>query len=229
MTPAPRKTGKPDKATPGSPRLTYARPARRQAASATAAETVDPHAKVIWRPGTLLAPVPPILVSCGGTDLYRANLITVAWTGIVNSDPPMLSISLRPDRYSHEIITATREFVVNLPDAALARAVDFCGMKSGRQTDKFAETRLTAAPCQGVRAPLVGECPVNLACKVTQIIPLGSHDLFLATITAVHVRESLIDRKGKLRLEKAGLLAYAHGEYYVLGRRLGAFGFSVRK
>lgn len=229
MTAAPKKSGKPGKQSAGSPRQTFARPPRQATAPREAGEKLDPQRKVIWRPGTLLAPVPPVLVSCGGNSTYRANLITVAWAGIINSEPPMLSISLRAERYSHEIISATREFVVNLPSASLARVVDFCGMKSGRNIDKFAETRLTAGRCDAVNAPLVCECPVSLACKVSQIIPLGSHDMFLATIVAVHVRETLIDRKGKLRLDKADLLAYAHGEYYILGKRLGAFGFSVRK
>ncbi len=185
--------------------------------------------KGVWRPGTMLAPVPPVLVSCGGKGDYRPNIITVAWAGTVCSEPPMLSVSIRPQRYSHEIISATREFMVNLPTAALAKAVDWCGVKSGRDVDKFEGARLTPFNSDVVSAPGIMESPVNMECKVRKIIPLGSHDMFIAEIVAVHVTEMLIDKRGKLQLEDAGLLAYSHGEYYALGRRLGYFGYSVRK
>ena len=187
------------------------------------------HAKKIWRAGTMLSPVPPVLLSCGGTAEYPANIVTVAWTGTVCSEPPMLSFSLRPTRHSHGIIEATRECVVNLATASLSRVVDWCGVKSGRDFDKFKEMHLTALPSSTIRAPMIGECPVNIECKVRKVLHLGSHDMFLAEITAVQVSKDLLDARGKLRLDKAELLAFAHGEYYALGRRLGYFGFSVRK
>ncbi len=186
-------------------------------------------AKGSWRPGTMLAPVPPVLVSCGGNGKFRPNIITVAWAGTVCSEPPMLSVSIRPQRYSHEIISATHEFVVNLTTAAMARAVDWCGVKSGRDVDKFEGAHLTPFPSEQIGAPGIAESPVNMECRVRKVLSLGSHDMFIAEIVAVHISEELLDRRGKLRLENAGLLAYSHGEYYSLGKRLGYFGYSVRK
>jgi len=183
----------------------------------------------VWRAGTVLAPVPAVLVSCGGAQGYGPNLVTLAWAGTVNSEPPMLSVSIRPSRYSHEIISKTREFVVNLTTASLARATDWCGVRSGRDVDKFAACHLTAIPSTKVTAPTVAESPLSLECRVKDIIPLGSHDMFLADILAVTVREELLDKKGKFQLAKSGLLVYAHGEYFLLGRRLGSFGYSVKK
>jgi len=183
----------------------------------------------VWRAGTMLAPVPVVLVSCGGAEGYQPNLITLAWAGTVNSEPPMLSVSIRPSRYSHEIISKTREFVVNLTTAALARSTDWCGVRSGRDVDKFASCHLTAIPSTQVSAPTLAESPLSLECRVKDIIPLGSHDMFLADILAVTVREELLDKKGKFQLAKSGLLVYAHGEYFLLGRRLGSFGYSVKK
>ena len=183
--------------------------------------------KQTWKAGTLLAPAPPVLVSCG--DAEKPNLITVAWCGTVCSQPPMLSVSIRPERYSYGLIKRSGVFVVNLPTQALLRAVDWCGVKSGRDVDKFAAMHLTAAPAGTVDTVLLAESPVNLECQVRQVLPLGSHDLFLAEITAVDVDEDLLDGKGKLHLDRAGLIAYNHGEYYALGRRLGSFGCSVRK
>ena len=186
--------------------------------------------KHVWKPGTLLMPVPVVLVSCGGgKSAYAPNIITVGWTGIVCSDPAMLSISIRKERYSHEIIARTQEFVVNIPTASQAKITDWCGMKSGRDIDKFAETRLTPLPAKAVKCPIIADCPLNLECKVTQIIPLGSHDLFLAKIVSVSIADSLLDRRGRLNTEHADLLAYAHSEYHALGRKIGSFGFSVRK
>lgn len=183
--------------------------------------------KAIWRGSALLGPVPPVLVSCGSPE--APNLFTVAWAGTICTQPPRLSISVRPSRHSYGLIRQSGEFVVNLPTEALARAVDWCGVKSGRDLDKFAVLRLTAAPASAVGCPLLAESPVNLECRVFQTIPLGSHELFLADVVAVDVDEALLDKEGKLHLEQAGLLAYAHGAYYALGRQMGTFGWSVRK
>ena len=177
----------------------------------------------------MLAPLPAVMVSCGGTEEYRPNIITLAWAGTVCSEPPMLSVSIRPSRHSYEIIKKTGEFVVNVTTAKLARATDWCGVKSGRDVDKFKECRLTPFKSVTVAAPGIAECPVNMECKVRRVVKLGSHDMFIAEITAVQVSEELLDKRGKLRLENAGLLAFSHGEYFVLGSRLGHFGYSVRK
>lgn len=181
----------------------------------------------VWKGSTLLNPEPPVLVSCGSPE--KPNLITVGWCGTICTQPPMLSISIRPERYSHHLIRESGEFVVNLPTEALVRAVDWCGVKSGRDVDKFAAMKLTPAPAARVGTVLLEESPVNLECKVTQVIPLGSHDLFLAECVAVDVDERLLDENGKLRLDRAKLIVYSHGDYLALGRRLGTFGYSVRK
>lgn len=181
----------------------------------------------VWKGSTLLNPEPPVLVSCGPLD--KPNLITVGWCGTICTQPSMLSISVRPERYSYDLIKDSGEFVVNLPTESLTRAVDWCGVKSGRDVDKFAAMNLHAAPAAKVGTVLLEESPLNLECKVTQRIPLGSHDLFLAEVVAVDVDESLLDEKGKLCLDKAKLIVYSHGEYMALGRRLGTFGYSVRK
>lgn len=181
----------------------------------------------VWKGSTLLNPEPPVLVSCG--PVKHPNLITVGWCGTICTQPPMLSISVRPERFSHHLIRESGEFVVNLPTERLVRAVDWCGVKSGRDCDKFAEMRLTAAPAAKVGTVLLEESPVNLECKVTQVLPLGSHDLFLAEVVAVDVDEALLDSQGKLCLNRAGLIVYSHGDYLALGRRLGRFGYSVRK
>ena len=183
--------------------------------------------KQVWKPGNLLAPVSPVLVSCG--NMEKPNLITIAWAGTINSDPVRVSISVRPERYSHGLITESGEFVINLPTQKILRAVDWCGVKSGRDVDKFKEMGLTAVPGSAVSAPVLAESPVNLECRVFQTIPLGSHDLFLADVVAVDVDEDLLDEAGRLRLDKAGLAAYVHGTYYALGKQLGTFGYSVRK
>ena len=183
--------------------------------------------KQVWKPGNLLAPVPPVLVSCG--NMEKPNLITIAWAGTINSDPVRVSISVRPERYSHGLITESGEFVINLPTQKILRAVDWCGVKSGRDVDKFKEMGLTAVPGSAVSAPVLAESPVNLECRVFQTIPLGSHDLFLADVVAVDVDEDLLDEAGRLRLDKAGLAAHVHGTYYALGKQLGTFGYSVRK
>jgi flavin reductase (DIM6/NTAB) family NADH-FMN oxidoreductase RutF len=185
--------------------------------------------KFSWKPGNMLSPVPVVLASCGGTKSWKPNLITIAWIGSVCSDPPMLSISLRPERHSYDIIKTTGEFVVNVPSLDQARATDWCGVVSGRDTDKFAATGLTPAPALKVACPIVRECPLNIECRVRRSLPLGSHTLFLADVVAVQVSASLVDSKGRLNLQEAGLMAFAHGHYFALGRHIGHFGFSVRK
>jgi len=191
--------------------------------------TGGPSEKRSWKPGNVLSPVPAVLVSCGGAQGRKPNLITIAWTGSICSDPPMLSISVRPERYSYEIIEHTREFVVNVPSPPQAKAVDWCGVVSGRDVDKFAGTGLTPAAALKVACPIVLECCLNIECRVVQALALGSHTIFLAEVVAVQASSALIDARGRLRLEEAGLLCFAHGHYYALGRHLGHFGFSVRK
>jgi len=183
--------------------------------------------KIAWKGGALLGPLPPVMVSCG--DGERDNIITVAWTGIACTHPPKTYISIRPTRHSYPIIRETGEFVINLAPASLVRAVDYCGIYTGAKVDKFAKCNLTREPAQLVRCPLIAESPLSLECRVTDIIPLGSHDMFLADILAVDVDEALLDEKGALHLSRAGLAAYAHGEYFELGRRIGKFGFSAAK
>lgn len=190
---------------------------------------VQDHAKQSWKPGNVLAPVPVVLVSCAGQGEAAPNLITIAWCGTVCSDPAMLSISVRPERHSHGLIVDSGEFVVNLPTVAQTRITDWCGVVSGRDHDKFAEAGLTAAPAEKVGCPIVKECPVNIECRVTRRLPLGSHDLFLAEVVAVQVSAHLIDARGKFRLDQAGLIAYGLGHYFTLGRAIDHFGFSIRK
>ena len=189
--------------------------------------------KATWRPGNMLYPVPAVMVSCGHYenpgDEAACNIITVAWSGTVCSDPAMVYVSIRPSRHSYSIIKETGEFVINLTTSALTRAMDYCGVRSGREHNKFAEMQLTAQPAETVKAPLISESPVNIECKVTQILPLGTHDMFLAEVKAVRVNEDLLDETGKLQLEKAGLIAYSHGTYHELGKALGKFGYSVQK
>ncbi len=182
-----------------------------------------------WKASTMLNPVPVVMAACADGE-GRPNIITIAWTGTVCSDPPMVSISVRPERYSHGLITNSRHFTLNLVTRRLLRAADFCGVKSGRDTDKFAAMGLTPAPASAVTAPLIAESPVNIECEVSDIISLGSHDLFLAKIVAINVDERLVDAKGRLRLDRAGLVCYNHGEYFGLsGKALGYFGYSVRR
>lgn len=183
--------------------------------------------KIAWRGGALIAPIPSVLVSCGTFE--KPNALTVAWTGILNTIPPKTYISVRPERYSYPIIKETGEFVINLTTKAIVRATDFCGVRSGKDCDKFALTGLTAEKSTRLTCPMIAQSPVSLECRVQEIVPLGSHDLFIADIVAVNVDERYLDDNGKLHLEQCGLIAYAHGEYYELGKRLGSFGFSVRK
>lgn len=180
-----------------------------------------------WRPGNMLYPVPSVLVSCGNGD--RSNMFTVAWTGTICSDPAMCYISVRKERFSYDLIKESGEFVINLPTRSLVKAVDYCGVVSGRDHDKWQDTGLTPLPGSKVSAPLIAESPVALECTVTQIIPLGSHDMFLGKIEAVSVDPAYMDENGKFHLEKADLITYSHGTYYTLGDALGTFGYSVRK
>lgn len=185
-------------------------------------------AKQNWKPGNLLAPVPVVMVSSGRLN-EKPNIVTIAWAGTVCSDPVMVSISVRPSRYSHEIISETGEFVINLVNRKLTAATDYCGVRSGRDVDKFKEMGLTPLPSQHIAAVGIAESPVNLECKVTQVIALGSHDLFLAEVLGVTVDEAYLDEQGRLDLGSADLVAYSHGEYYALGDLIGKFGFSVKK
>lgn len=184
--------------------------------------------KLTFRPGTMLNPVPAVMVSCG--DENEKNIITIAWTGIINSDPPMTYVSVRKERHSHDIIKRTGEFVINLTTEKLAFATDYCGVKSGRDVDKFKEQKLTAEASQVVKCPSIGESPVNIECRVTEVKELGTHDMFMAEIVSVSVDEDLMDETGKLCLEEAGMLAYNHGHYFGLKKTpIGKFGYSVMK
>ncbi len=185
--------------------------------------------KVEWQPGNLLYPLPAVMVSCGSYS-NEYNIITISWTGTINTNPPMVYISVRPERHSYDIIKKNKEFVINLTTQKLAFATDFNGVKSGKNLNKFKETGLTPVPARKINSVLIGESPVNIECKVTQIIPLGSHDMFIAEVVNINVDEKLIDLKTeKLRLDKANLLSYSHGFYYILGKRIGHFGWSVKK
>ena len=186
-------------------------------------------AKQVWKGGNMLYPLPAVMVSCA-SGAGEKDIVTVAWAGTVCTNPPMLSISLRPERHSYHIIRESGEFVVNLVPSRLQRACDGCGVRSGRDYDKWAECRLTAEPAAKLElAPAIAESPVNIECRVCDVLELGSHHLFLADVIAVQVEEGLLDTRGKLDLARANLTAYSHGEYFELGRRLGSFGYSVRK
>lgn len=182
--------------------------------------------KVAWQGGALLGPLPAVMVSCG--DMENSNVITVAWCGITNTIPPKTYVSIRPSRYSYNIIKEKKEFVINLTPSALAKKADWCGIYTGKRVDKFKECGFTKERASKIDAPLISECPISIECKVTDIIPLGSHDMFLADIVAVNVEKSLLEGD-KLCINRAHLCAFAHGEYYKLGERIGKFGFSVKK
>ena len=180
------------------------------------------------RPGEMLYPVPVVMATLGEGD--EANIITIAWTGIINSKPPMTYISVRKERHSHPILSKTGEFVINLCTEDLVKATDYCGVKSGRDVDKFKEMGLTKEPADIVKCPMIKESPINLECKVTQVVELGSHDMFMAEIVKVHAAEELFDEEGRMDPVKAGLVAYIHGEYYPVKRTpLGKFGYSIMK
>jgi len=182
-----------------------------------------------FKPGTLLYPLPVVMVSCGTMEGEK-NIITVAWTGTINSDPPMCYISVRKSRHSHAIISQTKEFVINLVTEDLAFATDWCGVRSGKDYDKFKEMKLTPVAGQVVKAPLIEESPLSLECKVMDVKELGSHDMFIAEVVAVDAESSLIDRStGQFQLNHAHPVAYSHGKYFKLGEKLGSFGYSVNK
>lgn len=185
-------------------------------------------AKQYWKPGNMLYPLPAVLVSCGRPG-EAPNIITVAWAGTVCSDPAMVSISVRKERYSYEILKDTGEFVVNLVTKELAYAADYCGVKSGREVEKFRQLGLSPLPSKHLSAPGISQSPVNIECRVKEIIPLGSHDLFLSQVAGVTVDDAYLNEKGRFQLNRAGLVAYSHGEYFELGKKLGSFGFSVKK
>ena len=183
--------------------------------------------KVKWSGGALLAPVPAVLVTCGNEK--RSNVFTVAWTGILNTIPAKTYIAVRKERFSYNLIKNSGEFAINLTTKDLVKATDFCGVRSGKDINKFKVMNLTKQKANEISCPIIGESPVSIECKVTDIVKLGSHDMFMADIVAVDVAEDLIDSRGRLELEKAGLIAYCHGEYFALGDKLGKFGYTVKK
>lgn len=185
-------------------------------------------AKQLWKPGNMLYPLPVVMVSLKGKD-GKNNIITIGWTGTICSDPPMVSISVRPGRYSYQQLLDTGEFVINLTTKELTYATDYCGVKSGRDIDKFKEMNLTPIPGVKTGAPMIEESPVNIECVVKDRIPLGTHDMFLAEVVAVHADERYMDEKNKFHLEKAEPIVYSHGSYLTTGEVLGTFGYSVRK
>lgn len=185
-------------------------------------------AKQYWKPGNMLYPLPAVMVSVKRPE-EKPNIITVAWTGTVCSSPAMVSISIRKERYSYEILRETGEFVINLATRELVRALDYCGVRSGRDVDKYKEMHLTELPSRVVNVPGIMESPVNIECRVTEVKSLGSHDLFLAEVVNVTIEDKYMDKNGKFALNQAGLITYSHGEYFELGKKVGSFGYSVRK
>lgn len=185
-------------------------------------------AKAEWRPGNMLYPLPVVMVSVADEEGHD-NIITVAWAGTVCTNPSMVSISVRPERYSYKMLTDTREFVINLTTEKLAFATDYCGVKSGRDVDKFKELRLTREKASHVGVPMIGESPVSIECRVREIQEYGSHSVFTADVLAVHVDTAYMDEKGKFDLASANPIVYSHGEYYGLGKKLGTFGYSIKK
>ena len=183
--------------------------------------------KIQWKGGTFIYPIPAVMISCG--TMEESNIITVAWTGILNTNPAMCYISVRPERYSHNIIKENGEFAINLTTRQLAYATDWCGVKSGRDVDKFKEMKLTKEKANIISVPLIKESPVSVECKVKEIVPLGSHDMFVAEIVAIDADEKYIDEKGAFDIGKCDLIAYANGGYYPLEKKIGKFGYSVQK
>ena len=183
--------------------------------------------KVTWKPGTIEYPLPAVMVSCG--TMEKSNIITVAWTGVVCSEPAMVYISIRPTRHSYKLINESKEFVINLTTQDLVRHTDWAGVKSGKDNDKFKELKLTKQPAEFVKCPMIAESPISLECRVVSTTNLGSHTMFVAKVMAVHVYEEYIDNKGSFDISKCNLMAYANGRYFALGKQLGTFGFSVRK
>ena len=183
--------------------------------------------KISFKAGTLLAPLPVVMASLGKRP-EEYNIITIAWTGIINSEPPMTYLSIRKSRHSHALLVKNKEYVINLPSENLTFATDFCGVKSGKDLNKFETQKLTPIPAEFVNAPMIEECPINIECKVVDIISYPSHDMFISEILKIHVDENLLDENGRLQIEKANLISYVHGEYYGLKRkRLGTFVWSV--
>ena len=183
--------------------------------------------KTMWKPGTFVYPIPAVMVSCG--DMEKSNIITVAWTGIINTNPAMCYISVRPERYSYNIIKETGEFVINLTNKELTYATDWCGVKSGKNVDKFKEMKLTKEKCNFVKCPSIKESPVSVECKVKEIKKLGSHHMFMAEVLSINADEKYIDEKGAFDISKCNLVAYANGKYFELGNQVGKFGYSVQK
>lgn len=183
--------------------------------------------KIQYKPGTFVYPVPAVLVTSGDDKIN--NVMTVAWTGVINSEPAMTYVSIRKERYSHEIIKSTGEFCINLTTKDLVYATDYCGVKSGKSEDKFEAMHLTKEAASIVKCPIIKESPVNIECKVKDIIELGSHDMFIAEIVAVNVDDKYVDENNRFDMQKCDLIAYSHGEYYTLGEKLGKFGYSVKK
>ena len=184
--------------------------------------------RIEFKPGNMLYPVPAVMVSCQRPG-EKANIITIAWTATVCTNPPMLTVSIRPERYSYDIIRETGEFVVNLVTKDLVFATDYCGVKSGREVDKFKEMHLTPLASQKIGAPGIAESPVNIECKVVKELPLGSHTMFVAEVVNVTVEDAYLNETGKFELNSTGLVSYSHGEYFLLGEKLGKFGYSVQK
>lgn len=184
--------------------------------------------KQSWKPGNMLYPLPVVMVSCNRKG-EKPNIVTVAWTGTICSDPAMVSISVRPERYSHDIIEETGEFVINLVTKDLTYATDYCGVRSGRDVDKFKEMNLTPLPSKMIDAVGIEESPVNIECKVVEVKKLGSHDMFIAEVVNVTVDDRYMDENNKFNLNASDLVAYSHGEYFTLGEKIGTFGYSVRK
>lgn len=180
-----------------------------------------------WKPGTLVYPVPAVLVTC--SDQVRDNVFTVAWTGTICSDPAMTYISVRKERFSYELIKKSGEFCINLTTKELAFATDYCGVRSGREQDKFEKMNLTKEKCSIIKTPMIKESPVTIECKVKEIKELGSHDMFIAEVVAVNVDEKYMDETGRFDMQKCDLIAYSHGGYYELGEKIGKFGYSVKK
>ena len=186
-------------------------------------------AKQTWKPGNMVYPLPAVMVSVGDKE-GNTNIITIAWTGTICTNPAMLYISVRPERHSYKMIRESGEFVVNLTTEALARATDYCGVRSGRDVDKWKEMHLTRGKASELKyAPIIEECPVNIECKVEEVKELGSHHMFIARVVAVQVEDSYLDETGKFCLNETGLLAYSHGEYLSLGKSVGTFGYSIKK
>lgn len=183
--------------------------------------------KITWKPGTFEYPIPAAMVSCG--TMEKSNIITVAWTGVINTNPAMVYVSIRPERYSYDIIKKSKEFVINLTTERLAYATDWCGVKSGRDFDKFEKLHLTKQKGNFVSCPMIEEAPVSIECKVKEIKKLGSHDMFLAEVLAIYADEQYFDTKGAFDISKCHLIAYANGGYYALGKKIGKFGYSVQK